>query len=231
MKKIDLDNAELTEDEVVTLDETELTPEDSEWTNYVLSLLNNNEKDNNGNPTVPGLRRICGTVLGDVVESSTDIIQSPNPDNSGRAVVNHTLKIYKNNNLYVFDGAADCFYKNTDPEYARHAVATAETKAEGRAYKRALKLNTVTAEELTKVPLSHEDESKITDNQMQMINQMGMRVDINIEKLVKKKNPDIDKISKLSHAQGVNLFKVLQSYQNSDVPDDLKGYDANWKNS
>ena len=79
--------------------------------------------------------------------------------------------------------------------------------------------------------MSHEDESKITDNQMQMINQMGMRVDINIEKLVKKKNPDIDKISKLSHAQGVNLFKVLQSYQNSDVPDDLKGYDANWKNS
>ena len=61
------------------------------WTEYVLSLLSDDEKIQ-GNPTTDGLRRIFEIAMDCVIiESTSDVVQSPQPANEKRATVVHSL--------------------------------------------------------------------------------------------------------------------------------------------
>lgn len=119
---------------------------DPGWTEYVLSSLMDYEKDN-GSPKTDGLRRIATKLLG-VFSSQTDILQTPTVENGFRASVKVELTFH--NNRFSTTGAADVYSGNTKAKFATHAVATAETRAEGRALRKALRLTKVlAAEELT----------------------------------------------------------------------------------
>ena len=60
-----------------------VTPNDLEWTDYVLGFLSEDEKIA-GNPTTDGLRRIFEKVLNCVVISADFVVeQSPNIKNEG----------------------------------------------------------------------------------------------------------------------------------------------------
>ena len=66
-------------EETNTVVETKKIPNttDLEWTDYVLSLLSDDEKIN-GNPTTDGLRRIFEIALNcRVVASTSNVVQSP----------------------------------------------------------------------------------------------------------------------------------------------------------
>lgn len=230
---------------VATTTEETQTPSinDIGWTDHVLSLLTDDEKIA-GNPTTDGLRRIFELALNCVVTQATsEVVQSPDPSNEKRATVVHTVSyILKNIDSDLQDlkyrtvsGAADVYWGNCDKVYRNHPVAVAETRAEGRALRRALKLRkVVAAEEIAASVEDHPDSinvSKISHNQINFIDVMSQRLNINPKSLIASLNYKTDNIYSLDHEQGVDIIKNLSTYQQntSMIPDTILGYDSNWR--
>jgi hypothetical protein len=219
-----------------------VTPNDLEWTDHVLSLLSDDEKIA-GNPTTDGLRRIFEIALNCVVvNAESQVVQSPSVDNERRATVVHSLTYFINtgenekvSDMRTVSGAADVYWGNCDKIYRNHPVAVAETRAEGRALRRALKLRkVVAAEELAKdIDTSHLEENnigKINSTQINFFEVFGKRLNINIHKLLEKLAVDHKNIYNISYDDAVKTITTLSSYQQTnDIPQDIIGYDPNWK--
>lgn len=218
------------------------TPNDLEWTDYVLSLLSDDEKIV-GNPTTDGLRRIFEIALNCIItDSSSNVVQSPSPENEKRATVVHSLTyVLKNDggvenhlNVRSVSGAADVYWGNCDKIYRNHPVAVAETRAEGRALRRALKLRkVVAAEELAKDIEDHPDHdtvTKITNNQINFMDVLSQRININVTKLLEKLAIPVENIYNISYSDAVGIIKKLTEYQQqNNVSEDILGYESNWK--
>lgn len=216
---------------------------DIEWTDYVLSLLSDDEKIH-GNPTTDGLRRIFEIALNcTILDSHSSVVQSPSPENEKRASVVHTLSYFLNDgrsdnhnlNHRSVSGAADVYWGNCDKVYRNHPVAVAETRAEGRALRRALRLRkVVAAEELAKDIEDHPDANsvdKITSNQLNFMDVISKRLDINVHKMLNNFGFSEKNVYNIAHSDAINIIKSLSSYQQdvSSLPEDIKGYDSNWK--
>jgi hypothetical protein len=232
-----------------TVEKTEETPtqtnkvsiHDLEWSDYVLSLLTDDEKIQ-GNPTTDGLRRIFEIALNcTIIESTSDVVQTPDPNNEKRATVVHTL-IYVLNDAPADDvtktrhvnGAADVYWGNCDKVYRNHPVAVAETRAEGRALRRGLRLRKVVAAE--ELASNIEDDptgdsvSKISSTQINFIDVMSRRLNINPNNLLTLLNINKN-IKHLMHDEGVLIIRELSKHQQNidDIPDSIRGYIENWK--
>ena len=219
-----------------------VTPNDIEWTDHVLSLLSDDEKIA-GNPTTDGLRRIFEIALNcDIIDSSSNVVQSPSPENEKRATVVHSISYFlKDESVCVeskhrsVTGAADVYWGNCDKVFRNHAVAVADTRAEGRALRRALKLRkVVAAEELAKDIEYHPDAntvSKISNNQINFIDVLAKRLDINVVNLLDSLAIVTNNIYDMSHDDGGKTIKELSTLQTNleSVPEKVKGYDAGWK--
>jgi len=230
------------EEEIVEEEKKVVTPNDLDWTDHVLSLLSDDEKIA-GNPTTDGLRRIFETALNcTVVRSESDVVQSPAPDNEKRATVVHSLAFVINNESQdeatkyrSVSGAADVYWGNCDKVYRNHPVAVAETRAEGRALRRALKLRkVVAAEEIAKDIEDHPDEnsvSKISVNQINFIDVIAQRLNINVISLMSSLAIAETNVYNISHENAISVIKTLSAYQQnmSNIPTDLLGYQPSWK--
>lgn len=216
---------------------------DLEWTDYVLGLLSEDEKIS-GNPTTDGLRRIFEIALKCKLMSSTsNVVQSPSPDNEKRATVVHSLTYCLNPevndpnglNIQSIDGAADVYWGNCDKVYRNHPVAVAETRAEGRALRRALRLRkVVAAEELAKDIEDHPDQNtvnKISNQQINFIDVLSQRLNINVHKLLEQNSISAENIYVLTHDSAVDIIRLLSKYQqNMDtIPSAILGYTNEWK--
>ena len=216
---------------------------DISWTDYVLGLLSEDEKIAD-NPTTDGLRRVFEIALDCyVTEARTEVVQTPDPNNEKRATVVHTLSyVLKNLDSESEDlkyrsvsGAADVYWGNCDKIYRNHPVAVAETRAEGRALRRALKLRkVVAAEEIAKDIDDHPDAdsvNKITNNQVNFIDTLASRLSINVIKLLENNNLETKNIYGLSHDDAVSIIRVLSGYQQNmqNIPESLIGYSNEWK--
>jgi hypothetical protein len=224
------------------------TPNDIEWTDYVLSLLSDDEKIME-NPTTDGLRRIFEIALNcTIIESISTVVQSPDPHNEKRATVTHSLTYVLNQcdlllkKAYLppefikrtVTGSADVYWGNCDRIYRNHPVAVAETRAEGRALRRALKLRkVVAAEELAKDIEDHPDHdtvTKITNNQLNFMDVLAKRLDINMTKLLEKLALPVDNLYNISYSDAVDIVTKLTQYQQqNNVSEDILGYESNWK--
>ncbi len=244
-KNIKKEVTEVVSEAVAVAQETATKPSinDLGWTDYVLSLLSDDEKIAD-NPTTDGLRRVFEIALDCcVTEAKTEVVQTPEPNNEKRATVVHTISyILKNldsedDNLKYrsVSGAADVYWGNCDKIYRNHPVAVAETRAEGRALRRALKLRkVVAAEEIAKDIDDHPDAesvNKITNNQINFIDTLSNRLNINVIKLLEHNNLDTKNVYGLSHDDAVSIIRVLSGYQQNmqTIPDLLIGYSNEWK--
>ena len=221
---------------------TKVTPNDLGWTDYVLGLLSDDEKIS-GNPTTDGLRRIFEVALNcDVIEAITEIVQAPSPENEKRATATHTIRYVLKGDLSseevkyrAVTGAADVYWGNCDKIYRNHPTAVAETRAEGRALRRGLKLRkVVAAEEIAKDIEDHPDEnsvSKISVNQINFIDVIAQRLNVNVVNLIKSLAITEDNIYNISHEDAVGVIRHLTSYQQdmSKITEELTGYLPNWK--
>lgn len=223
-------------EEINKLESLEGTPHeyDPEWSEYLLDHLSDNELIN-GAPTVDGLRRVCEKCFGEILESKSTIIETPTPDNN-RCTICHSLTIrkYRSDSIVKIDGCVDVLYHKTPYPFKDHLVATADTRAEGKALRRALKIRVITAEELQnedeEVTLTSDEE--INDQQVLAINQLCKRLDISVADLVKAQYDNAKTINEVNNLEARLLISKLSGFQrDSDaVADNLKGYDENWKN-
>jgi hypothetical protein len=244
--KKDVENIETINETVsVAATKKSVTPNDIEWTDHVLSLLSDDEKIN-GNPTTDGLRRVFEIALNcAVVESTSNVVQTPDINNEKRATVVHTIGYILNNsdsnsdpmllNMRTVSGAADVYWGNCDKVFRNHPVAVAETRAEGRALRRGLKLRkVVAAEEIAKEIEDNPDGdtvSKISSNQINFIDVLSKRMDINVTKMLANFGHTDKNVYNIEHSDAINFIRTLTSYQQdiSNIPEDIKGYDSNWK--
>lgn len=238
--------AKVRKEEVVTAQEEtkqdKVCINDIGWTDHVLSFLSDDEKIS-GNPTTDGLRRIFEIVMNcTVIEAISDVVQAPSPENEKRATVVHTIRYLLKDDqsdhsefkYRTVTGSADVYWGNCDKVYRNHPVAVAETRAEGRALRRALKLRkVVAAEELVENiedDISNDSVNKISSNQLNFLDVMAKRLNINIAGLCNKLSLDGKNIKKLLHDDGVRLIRELSRYQQEidSIPEDIKPYDSNW---
>jgi hypothetical protein len=218
-----------------TVDESEAVPEMTSpgWTMYVLKQLWDDEMFD-GAPNVDGLRRVTEVVYGNVVESVSEVVGAPSKTNGGVATVVHHLTIdCRDGVTRRFSGTADVHEQNTDPEFARFASATAETRAEARAFRRALRLKKVcAAEELTTVPVaSVADDAKISDHQLTAITFLCQKLNINAWKYLNAGEQKYEAVGQIPHkvAQKViSHLNVLQQDKSKIKPEHV-GFDPNWK--
>ena len=138
-------NTDTSVTDVIASDAPAMT--DPQWNDYVMSMFTDKEMYN-GNPLVNGLRRVAEVVLGPIVYSGpTQVFPPQRDDHHGRATVVFTVEFQ---NGMRFSEVADCWEGNTDDMFCAYAIATASTRAEGRALRKALRIKAVAAEEMTK---------------------------------------------------------------------------------
>jgi hypothetical protein len=118
-----------------------MNPTHPGWTEYVLGHMTEDEMVGKS-PTTDGLRRVCERIYGDILSHETIVIDAPQVENERRATVKVTLEIQlETGHTIRVDGAADVYWGNTEKPFRNHPVATAETRAEGRALRRAMRLS------------------------------------------------------------------------------------------
>lgn len=239
-KKEIIESANDTESRLVETPTKIVSPNDLEWTDHVLSLLADDEKIN-GNPTTEGLRRIFEIVLNcSTIEARTEVVQSPDLANERRATVVYSLTYVLNDpsipeptKYRTVSAAADVYWGNCDKVFRNHPVAVAETRAEGRVLRKALKLRkVVTADEIAKEVVDHTEDSNntINNSQLNFFDVFGKRLNINIKKLLENLAINSSNIYNISYDDAVKTITTLSGYQqNNDIPKDIIGYDPNWK--
>lgn len=214
---------------------------DAGWTAYVMSYFENNEVDKDGNPRVHGLRRVASLLLGPILVSRAKVIQAPTYAGGERgtmltpAVVEHTIRILM---CHAGEGrppyeaeyteAADVYFGNTDLEYARHATATASTKAEARALRKLLHLNTVSAEEVTRVPLAEASVTgEISPTQINFLQILCQRNDINLMRFINSGKGKYESVKDVPGAQALKMVQFLSECQRdkSKVKPEWKGWE------
>lgn len=233
------------------------TPSCPEWTEYVLQELTSDEKIKDKNnptkeyPTTDGLRRLVEKFVGPIVKSNTLVVQTPSPENERRATVVVHISVLPNhinyNDLLEYSGASDVYVNNSVEPFSKHPVATSETKSAGRAYKRALKIKVSTYEEMDlalgsptesmfSAPMNTDDRF-IKPDQINFIDTLCGRLDINVQKFIRDCMPDFNSsLNKLPYEESCGLLSTLQKYQGEGkntevVKEEIKGYDANWQNT
>jgi hypothetical protein len=220
-----LDNVQVVESPLVkqnkSIEPTEGAPSrtDPEWTEYVLSLFTDKEKDQDGNPKVDGLRRVGENLLGEF-NIHTDVVQAPGLETGATVVVVVELSSGKR-----ISGAADVSSINTQADFARHAVATAETRAEGRALRKALLL--------TKVLTAEEMQGPSPDEPSGNDDRIVTSMITNLQVMCHKQNIDLDRlvnllyqipINQMTRKQGLEIATQLRKYytKEQEVPDEVK---------
>jgi len=101
--------------------------------------------------------------------------------------------------------------------------------------RRGLKLRkVVAAEEIAKEveDLDGNNVNKITDNQLNFIDVLSNRLDINVKSLVSNLKIENENIFGLAHDEAVSIIRRLSELQQNvnDIPESLMGYDSNWRN-
>lgn len=197
----------------------------ADWTKYVLSHFEDDELDN-GNPRVDGLRRVAELVLNDeIVQNEIDVEQVPSPQNQYRATVKVRIVFQSGR---VFESAADVSPQNMKEPYSYHPVASAETRAEGRALRKALKLNkVVTAEEMNAPDAETRADMDSNDASPDMIT--GLRTmckkdGLDLFKLAIGFRQDIESVDDLTRGEVIKITERINEYRQdpSKVPANVK---------
>jgi hypothetical protein len=182
------------------------------WTDYVLGLFEKNELDN-GSPKADALRRVAELLLGPF-NNRTKVEQVPTIENGGRATVSVEIELLANGQ--VFSGAADVYSGNTERTFAVHAVATAETRAEGRALRKALRLTKVlTAEELQNADVDEPTgiDGRIVSSMVNNLKLMSSNLNVDPVKVAVVMGLNIQVLEDLTHKQALDIANKLAEYR------------------
>ena len=222
-----------------------IDPTSPEWNDHVLSYFEKSELYE-GRPLTAGLRRVAELLLGRIVSSKPTQVFAPVSGNEiGRATVVWEL-VFADGSL--FSDVADCWEGNTDDAFCVFNTATAATRAEGRALRKALRLKTVSAEEMTKKNTAsiarsisqtkqvategeYESSGRMTDPQANFIDVKCKQLNLNVAEFFKEVF-DINVKRKVDKGQASLAIQKLNDYQSDSslVPDSITAYSNDWRN-
>ena len=175
-------------------------------------------------------------MVGEVISIRPNVRQSPNPDNGNCAVVECDIEVLLNgtHSERCYGGVADASTENIPSyKYQKYPTAIADTRAFGRALKRALKLrNIVSAEEISGADGDTKIDDKSGPISKEQISYLDVMCDnkynVNVVSLLKECIPDFHNYRQgNSEEQVQGVFKHLRELSDS-IPENLQGYDANW---
>ena len=215
------------------------------WHPFVMSLLDETEL-NEGYPKADGLRRVGELLLGDIIDSKPTEVFPVNGNSLGRATVSYSITFkWWDDSTRTYADVADVFndgqYGNINDDFIVYALATASTRAEGRALRKALKLKICTAEEISdKVKVNNKAsntgllsvDDSITENQIKFMNSRCKQLDVDIMKLVSSNGERHENIDKLTKKQGSTFIDTLNRATRGEtkMPQEVLGYQENWRN-
>lgn len=217
------------------------------WNDYVMQQFHKGELFD-GNPTCAGLRRVVEELLGSIVVSRpSQVWPATDSDGPGRATVVFEIVIdwMNSGQLRTYSEVADVWHGNTDDLFCAHPVATASTRAEGRALRKALKVKCLAAEELAKKDIvsivrqtvqkptdgEWQEEDMISDAQVNFIDSKCRQLDINVMDFINAGEKNYVTISEVNKSTASKMLAALNQYQNNskNIPEKLSGYVSNWK--
>lgn len=214
----------------------------AQWDSYVMSLFTPEELID-GKPRCVGLRRVARLLLGDPIFSGPiHVSPATDPDGPGRATVVYQMQFkWHDGTIHTFGDVADVWHGNTDDMFAAHPAACASTKAEARVLRKALLINTVSAEELTvkdtaaivkrsvkvEAPTNGEmqEDDKMSAAQLNLINNKCRQLNIDVLALAEDSNP-----SEWKKKFASTIITKINSIQqgNTSYP---TGYKEKWMDS
>lgn len=216
---------------------------DPGWNDYVMSKFIDKELYD-GNPLVHGLRRVAELVIGPIVRSGpTQVFPPQRDDHHGRATVVFTVEF---ENGMVYSEVADCWEGNTDDMFCAYAIATASTRAEGRALRKALRIRAVAAEEMTKKDTAkivrelsakkevsdggYDDSSRMSDAQHNFIDVKCKQLGVN-GALLFTTVFNVDNNRKITKKVASDIIDTLNEYQRdkTTIPEAILGYAEEWR--
>jgi hypothetical protein len=175
------------ESEVAVEEVVDNTPRmgSKEWNDYVIGLLAADEIVD-GAPTVDGLRRVAQELLGPIVSSqSVDVVA-----NDRQTIVNYKVEFLWTYNdgrldqIVTFGGVGDVTDENADFPYCKYRGPLAETRAEGRALKKALGLKRILTADEVNPNLNTDPKNKANSAQQAGIRNLCTVLEINIDKFI-----------------------------------------------
>jgi hypothetical protein len=215
------------------------SPTDPGWNDYVMGMFTDVEL-HDGRPTCFGLRRVAELVLGPILCSRPTQVFPPSTDDKiGRSTVVWEVT-FKNGTS--FSDVADCWEGNTDDAFCVFSTATAATRAEGRALRKALRLRTVAAEEVTKKDTAsivrstkpetsegeYDDSQRMTDPQANFIDVKARQLNINVPEFFKHAFK-LQAGRRIIKKQASQAIEKLNEYQHSgNIPLEILGYEE-WR--
>jgi hypothetical protein len=218
-----------------------------EWNDWVMSLFEESELFD-GRPVCAGLRRVAELVLGPILSSKpVQVFPPTSGDEIGRSTVVWEVIFHSGR---VFGDVADCWEGNTDDTFCVFGTATASTRAEGRALRKALGVKTVAAEEMTSKNTAsmakeisnkkrnsstegeYDNSGRMTDPQANFIDLKAKQLDVNVTEFFKT----VFKLNvsrKIDKKQASDAIEKLNEYQGdkSSIPDSIISYQSDWRSS
>ena len=253
LETIDMENDFVAEDEPFEAGSEHEDPDkpsitSPEWHDYVMQFFQPNELVE-GNPITAGLRRVAELLLGDIMESGPiNVVAPSNDDGPGRATVTYrvTFNWMNSGQMRTYADTADVWHGNTDDLFCAHPVATASTRAEGRALRKALKIRALAAEELSKKDIvsivkqttapkttdgDWNPEDRISSQQIGFIDNKCKQLDISVSGFINSGKNSYSRIDSITKNTASEMIKQLNKYQTGDtsVPEEISGYDPEWR--
>lgn len=205
---------------------------DAGWHDYAMTFFTPEEL-NNGNPTTKALRRVATKLLGNIVVSKPVAIHSSPDPRIIRACVEYLI-IFESGNgsRREFGDVAEVNELNSDNLFLAYAVPSACTIAEGRTLRKALQLNCLAAEELTKNEKTIEKDvaanstTLLSNDQATFIDSKCKKLDINVLSLVNRNGALYRSPYDVPREEAAKLITVLNGFTNKPdtIPDSIKGY-------
>jgi len=221
----DVDNG-YEEETPINVEALDIDPSDIKSSDLILSLLDDSEKDDKGHPYAHGLRRIAAFIIGPVHSQDIKVIPIHINGRDGIAAIFSISFLCRNENFGVIDSiieysdAADAIQGfNLQGIYNNYPTAISTTRAEGRVYRKALRLrNIITADEIEgqgETPLMKDKENgdlQISDSQSIVIDKLSKRKNIDIVKYMKENfGGNMVTPQDLNRDEAVSLIKKLNS--------------------
>ena len=245
---VDLDTLAPTEDQIIDVEAIKEaasipTPLEKGWTDYLMSLLREDEIFDK-RPTCDGLRRLVEELVGPILGREVIILNPPTKDNNMTASIVVRLSVNSNgdfwgNRVITEEDVGDAGPFNSDPPFDKYPSSLAMTRAEGRCLRRILRMKTITSEEGSKRAEEIKDfmdtsewcpTDKISPEQKTVIDLIARQCDIDAWAFINSGTQQYKSIDDINKDTASKMIQHLNTVRQDKAvkPTGVGNYKENW---